>query len=54
MNVFCTNCGEKAEEGAKVCAKCGTPLTMPEPIPVYGMPANNDMPLEGTVSAGSM
>ena len=26
MSKFCTNCGSKLEEGAKVCAECNEPV----------------------------
>ncbi len=32
MAVFCTNCGTKAEEGAKMCTNCGAPLKVVPPV----------------------
>jgi Interferon-induced transmembrane protein/zinc-ribbon domain len=39
--MFCTNCGEKQDENAQICARCGKPLHGPvqapgtAPIPTY-------------------
>jgi Protein kinase domain/zinc-ribbon domain len=29
--MFCTSCGESASEGARFCAKCGTPISQADP-----------------------